>query len=198
MNRIPKAAIASLILSVGALCHAADHTTWQTYGGTPDQMHFSRLKQINTKNVAKLQVAWTYDTQESGDVQAEPVIIDDVLYAYTPTHRIIALKAATGELLWSFDAHIESSGPNRGVMYWSEGHDKRVFAAVGDFVYALDARTGKAVGSFGDDGRVDLRRELGRDPEKQSVRLTTPGVIYRDLMIVGGRVSETLPASPGF
>ena len=198
MNRTHKVGIASLLLCVGSLCHAADHTTWHTYGGTPDQMHFSRLKQINTKNVAKLQVAWTYDTQESGDVQAEPVIIDDVLYAYTPTHRTIALRAATGELLWSFDAHIESSGPNRGVMYWSEGSDKRVFAAVGDYVYALDARTGKPIGSFGDDGRVDLRRELGRDPEKQSVRLTTPGVIYRDLMIVGGRVSETLPASPGF
>jgi quinoprotein glucose dehydrogenase len=193
-----KAAIASTLLTFASLSNAADHTTWKTYGGTPDQMHFSRLKQINTTNVAKLKVAWTYDTHESGDVQAQPVIVDGVMYAYTPTHRTIALNAATGELLWSFDAHVESSGPNRGVMYWSDRHDKRVFAAVGDFVYALEARTGKPIASFGEAGRIDLRRDLGRDPQKQSVRLTTPGVVYRDLMIVGGRVSETLPASPGF
>jgi quinoprotein glucose dehydrogenase len=72
-----------------------------------------------------------------------------------------------------------------------------VFAAVDNFVYALDAITGKPVTAFGKAGRIDLREDLGRDAASQSVRLTTPGVIYRDLMILGGRVSEGLPASPG-
>ena len=72
-----------------------------------------------------------------------------------------------------------------------------MFAAVENFVYALDAATGKPIASFGRDGRIDLRENLGRDAATQSVRLTTPGVIYRDLMIVGGRVGESLPASPG-
>lgn len=198
MTSYIKVTLAIAFLSLGSLSFAADHTTWQSYGGTPDHIHFSRLKQINKHNVANLRIAWMYDTHEAGDLQTQPIIIDDVLYAYTPTHKTIALNAANGNLLWSFDAQVESSGANRGVMYWSKGSDKRVFAAVGDFVYALDARNGKPIASFGEQGRIDLRRDLGRDPEKQSVRLTTPGVIYRDLMIVGGRVSETLPASPGF
>src|SRR5689334_67186 len=94
MNCTVKAAITFLIFTFASVCVAADHTTWQTYGGTPDQMHFSRLKQINTKNVSKLTVAWTHDTHETGDVQAQPVIVDGVLYTYTPKHRTIALNAA--------------------------------------------------------------------------------------------------------
>ena len=82
-------------------------------------------------------------------------------------------------------------------MYWGEGREARVFAAVDNFVYALDAATGKVIAGFGKQGRIDLREDLGRDPAAQSVRLTTPGVIFRDLMIVGGRVGESLPASPG-
>jgi quinoprotein glucose dehydrogenase len=72
-----------------------------------------------------------------------------------------------------------------------------VFAAVDNFIYALDAATGKPIATFGTDGRIDLRDNLGRDPKLQGVRLTTPGVIFRDLMIVGGRVGEALPTSPG-
>ena len=96
-----------------------------------------------------------------------------------------------------FDPGVPSSGPNRGVMYWRGGDETRMFAAAADFIWALDARTGLPIRTFGTDGRVDLREHLGRPPETQSVRLTTPGVVYRDLMIVGGRVSESLPASPG-
>jgi quinoprotein glucose dehydrogenase len=83
-------------------------------------------------------------------------------------------------------------------MYWSGDGAGRVFAAVDNFVYALDAASGKVVESFGQSGRIDLRENLGRDPATQSVRLTTPGVIWRDLMILGGRVGESLPASPGY
>lgn len=66
-----------------------------------------------------------------------------------------------------------------------------------NFVYALDPATGKVIQSFGKDGRIDLRENLGRDPALQSVALTSPGVIYKDLLIVGGRNPETLPAPPG-
>jgi glucose dehydrogenase len=72
-----------------------------------------------------------------------------------------------------------------------------VFAAAADFIWALDAKTGQTISTFGMNGRIDLRENLGRAPETQNVRLTSPGVVYRDLMIVGGRVSEGLPASPG-
>jgi len=65
-----------------------------------------------------------------------------------------------------------------------------------NFLYALDAKTGKPIKSFGKDGRIDLQGDLGRDPTEQSVALTTPGIVYKDMIIVGGRNAETLPAAP--
>lgn len=167
------------------------------YGGTPDQIRYSSLRQINRTNVQQLQLAWTYDSGETGGLQTQPVVADGVLYAYTPTHKTFALNAATGRLLWTFDSGTKGTGPNRGVVLWGSGNERRVFAAVDRYVYALDARTGTVIPSFGKDGRIDLQEGLGRPPDEQSVRLTTPGIVYRDLMILGGRVSEDLPATPG-
>ena len=69
---------------------------WSAYGGGPDQIRYSPLKQINTTNVARLAVAWTYDTGETGGLQTQPLVVDGVLYGYTPTHKTFALRAATG------------------------------------------------------------------------------------------------------
>jgi quinoprotein glucose dehydrogenase len=167
------------------------------YGGGPQQNRYSPLKQIDRSNVKQLEVAWTYDTGEPGAMQTQPVVVGDVVYGYTPTHKAFALNAATGKQLWIFDSGIKGSGPNRGVMYWSSGRDRRVFAAVGNYIYALDAATGKPIPGFGTDGRIDLRENLGRDPQLQGDRLTTPGVVFKNLLIVGGRVGEGLPTSPG-
>jgi quinoprotein glucose dehydrogenase len=171
---------------------------WPAYGGGPAEIRYSSLKQINRSNVARLQVAWTYDTADGpGDPQNQPIVIDGVLYGVTPRHKIVALDAATGKLLWRFDSGIAAHGPNRGVMYWASGNDRRILAGVQSYVYALDASTGKPMPSFGKEGRIDLREGLGRDPLKQSVILTSPGIIYKDLLIVGGRNPEALPAPPG-
>jgi quinoprotein glucose dehydrogenase len=190
------------LLAVGAqpppaTAPAARFTTWSAYGGTPDQARYSSLRQITRANVKQLQVAWTYDTGETGGLQTQPIVADGVLYGLTPTHKVFALDAATGTHQWTFDAGIESRGANRGLTYWQSGDDRRLFTAVESYVYALDARTGKPLAAFGTNGRIDLRADLGRDPKTQSIRLTTPGVVFRDLLIVGGRVSEGLPASPG-
>ena len=176
---------------------AEQYTTWRTYGGTPDQIRYSTLRQIDRTNVSRLEVVWTYDANESGGLQTQPIVVDGVLYGNTPSHKVIALNAGTGELLWTFEAMIKSTGANRGLMYWADGADRRVYAAVDQFLYALDAKSGKPVSAFGENGRIDLRRDLGRDPAQQSVRLTSPGVVYKDLLIIGGRVSEGLPSSPG-
>jgi glucose dehydrogenase/mono/diheme cytochrome c family protein len=170
---------------------------WSTIGGTPGNSHYSSLSQINRSNVSKLQVAWKFDTGESGGLETTPVIVNGVLYAFTPTQQVIALDGATGKLLWKFDSGIRGTGPDRGITYWTDGKEKRLLAGVMNFVYALDPSTGKAISSFGKNGRIDLRENLGRDPELQSVALTSPGVIYKDLLIVGGRNPETLPAPPG-
>ena len=176
----------------------AHPSEWPAYGGGPEQIRYSPLNQINKGNVARLAVAWTYDTGESGGLQTQPLVIDGVLYGYTPTHKTFALRAGTGEHLWTFDSGIKGRGANRGLMYWSNANDARVYAAVDQYLYALDARTGTPVASFGDKGRIDLRIGLDRDPKTQNVRLTSPGVVYNDLVIVGGRVGEGLPASPGY
>lgn len=170
---------------------------WAIYGGGADQIRYSTLDQINRSNVAHLEVAWIFDARESGGLQSNPIVVDGLLYATTPKHRVVALDAATGAVRWQFDSKMDLSGPNRGVAYWAAGNDRRIFTGQGSFVYALNARTGEPIGQFGREGRIDLREGLGRPPYLQSVRLTTPGVVFKDLLIVGGRVSEGLPASPG-
>jgi quinoprotein glucose dehydrogenase len=177
---------------------------WPVYGGTAENDHFSSLTQINRKNVKGLKVAWTFDTDESGGLQTSPIVVDGVLYGLTPSQKVFALNAATGTLLWKFNSGIRGMQPDRGLAYWSDGKsensenkDRRILVGVMNFVYALDAATGKPILSFGRDGRIDLREDLGRDPAAQSIYMTSPAVIYHDLMIVGGREAETLPASPG-
>jgi len=105
---------------------APKYRGWGAYGGGPEQMRYSTLTQINRSNVAQLQPAWTYDSGESGGLQTQPIVADGVLYAYTPMQKAFALRADTGEHLWTFDPHTEGRGPNRGLMYWASGSDRRV------------------------------------------------------------------------
>ena len=175
-------------------------TAWE-YGGGPARDHYSPLAQINLSNVEKLEVAWKYDTGEkkSGNygLETTPLIMDGVLYGLTPSQRVFAVNAATGKLLWRFDSHIYATQADRGLAYWRDGRDKRIFAGNMNFVYALNADTGKPIPTFGKGGRIDLRENLGRDPSSVSIELTSPAIVYKDLLIVGGEEPETLPCAPG-
>src|SRR5579871_2729389 len=176
---------------------SAKSQDWPVWGGSPQNQHYSSLAQINRSNVKQLQVAWTYDTGEKGGLQTSPLVVDGVLYGLSPTQKVFAVNAASGKLLWNFDAGIKGMQPDRGLAYWSNGSDKRILAGVMNFLYCLDAETGKVCGGFGENGRIDLQENLGREPRWQSIALTSPGLIYKDLIIVGGRNPETLPAPPG-
>jgi len=170
---------------------------WPVYGGQLANDHYSPLTQINRSNVSGLKIAWTFDTREQGGLQTSPLVIAGILYGYTPTQKVIALDAATGKLLWTFDSGIKGTQPDRGLSWWSDGSESRLFADVMNFIYALDPATGKPIPTFGENGRIDLRKQLRGDYMEQSVALTSPGVIYKDLIIVGGRNPETHPAPPG-
>src|SRR5215470_4608075 len=132
----------SLTLGLLAWCAASAQTGWPAYGGGPEDLRYSPLKQINRSNVSRLQVAWTFDATDGPSAsQTQPIVVNGVLYGVTPKHATIALDAATGKLLWKFDSGIEGRGPNRGVTYWSSGAALRIFAGVQGFVYALNAAT---------------------------------------------------------
>ncbi|HET9801975.1 MAG TPA: c-type cytochrome, partial [Candidatus Acidoferrum sp.] len=177
---------------------AVEGQNWSVYGGGPLNQHYSPLTQINRENVKNLEVAWKFDSGETGGLQTSPLMVDGVLYGITPTQKIFAVNAGNGTLLWKFDSGIKGTQPDRGLAYWSDGKSARILAGVMNFVYALDAATGSPIPTFGHEGRIDLREGLGREPaEAQSIVLTSPVVVYKDLFVAGGRNPETLPAPPG-
>jgi len=181
---------------------------WPMHGGDAEGSHYSRLNQINTKNVPKLELVWTYHTRDKrndnrSQIQCNPIIIEGILYGTSPQLKVFALNAATGQNLWTFDPFAAGAdkgafGVNRGVVYWRNGSDQRILFTAGQSLFALDAKTGKLMPEFGNKGAVDLREGLGRDVKKLFVGSRTPGAIYRDLLILGSVVSEGPgPAAPG-
>jgi quinoprotein glucose dehydrogenase len=170
---------------------------WPAFSGHVTGDHYSTLSQVNRRNVKSLGVAWTYDTGEGGKLETNPLVVGRTLYAFTASQKVIALDAANGTLKWKFDSGIKGTQPARGVVYLADGKNGSVFAGIMNYLYKLDAATGQPIVSFGEDGRVDLRKNLRGDYLTNSIALTTPGVIYKDVIIVGGRNPESNPAPPG-
>ncbi len=172
---------------------------WPMHGGV-DNIRYSPLAQINKANVTQLKVAWTYDSQDAfpnSEMQSHPVVVDGTLYVTTPSMKVAAVDAATGQERWTFNL-VPAGAPrarfrHRGVTV----HQDRVFATYRNFLYALDRATGKPIPTFGTDGRIDLREGLGLPVERVSVSASTPGSIFEDLIIFGSSVPETLPGTPG-
>ena len=191
---------ALLILAPAVLSAQGQSADWPVYGGGTANIRYSTLSQVTPDNVNQLQVAWTYDTHDAfpgSEMQSNPIVIDGVLYATTPKLRVIALDAGTGRELWTFDPNAIDPRPGRYRHRGVTVDRGRVFVTQRNNLWALDARTGKPIATFGDSGRVDLRKGLGRPIEGLSVSASTPGVVFEDLLIIGSTVSESLPSSPG-
>ena len=189
-----------LCLLAASLAHAGDHD-WPAYLGDKGASHYSTLDQITPQNVARLEVAWTWNTGDArpdvSQIQCNPLVIDGVLYASTASMAVAALDAATGRELWRFTPE-DPNGVNRGLAYWVDGDDRRILFGNSHWLHAIDARTGKLVEGFGEGGRVDLAQGLGRDVTGLAIQANTPGVVFRDLIIMGMRVGEGPgPAAPG-
>ena len=201
---LPPCTALVLVLATLTACSergpSADPNDWAVYGGNDDHTHYTTLSQISPATVAQLQVAWTFDTGdafEGSEMQANPVVIDGVLYATTPMVQVFALDAATGEQLWRFDPNDgEPPGSrfrHRGVVVTGD----RLIFNYRNRLYALDRVTGAPIPTFGDGGWVDLREGLGRPVDELSVNASSPGVVFEDLFIIGSSVPESLPSAPG-
>ena len=194
-----------LFLILSCKPREGNYDTWSVYRGDAANTAYSGLDQINKENVKQLEVAWTYHTgdAEQGNhstIQCNPIVANGMMYVTSPKLKLIALNPETGKEIWKFDPFngTQSSGVNRGVAYWESGSDKRIYFSAGHFLYALNAIDGSLSPDFGVQGKVDLREGLGRDTSKLSVAASSPGTIYKDLLIQGTALSDGWDAPPGF
>lgn len=183
-----------------------DYTDWSHYGGPEDGSRYSALTQITKENVGQLEVAWTYqtgDATERSQIQCQPIVKNGILYGSTPGLNIFALSAGTGEEIWRFDpfeilgGENSWAGTNRGVSYWESGDEKRILFGAGNWLMAIDALTGEPDLTFGNNGKVDLRKGLTENRDDFLIVANAPGVVFEDLLIIGMRLSEGLDAAPG-
>lgn len=193
---------AAVLLLTGCGPKAIDATSsssgadWPWYHGNPNGTHYSTLDQITPANVKDMAVAWTFDSGDAfgeggnqSDMEGNPMIVHGRLFFVSPKGRLFCLDAATGKQAWVYDPangeEVNTKQRLRGVSYWSSGNDERLLFTFRNRLIAVDAKTGKTIAGFGTDGAVDLRQDMGRDPDSISVGNVSPGVVYKDLIIMG-------------
>jgi len=197
-----------IIIGIFISCTSCDfdpnkkYTKWGTYRGTPDALQYSDLSQVDTSNVHLLTPAWTFHTGDSGQrttIECNPIIVGNKIYLTSPSLQLIALEASSGKELWRFAPTGKelSSGVNRGVTYWKHKDQECIFFPAGKYLYSVDAVSGNLNESFGDQGKIDLRADLGRDTATVSITVTTPGIVYKNILIIGSATGEGYNASPG-
>jgi quinoprotein glucose dehydrogenase len=179
----------------------AKNGEWRTYGGDLGHTRYSPLDQINADNFNKLEVAWRFKTDSLGprpefQFEGTPLMINGVLYSTAGTRRaVIALDAATGELIW---VHGEKEGARgaaaprqfsgRGLAYWTDGREERIlYVTPGYRLIALNAKNGVPIPSFGNDGVVDLKLDDDQeiDPVTGEVGLHATPIVAKNVVIIG-------------
>jgi len=171
--------------------------TWSSYHGGKDRNHYSELNEINPSNVAQLEPAWSFTTSSKGQMQMNPIVVDSMVYIIDASLRVYGLHAESGKEIWSYGANFDHAlSTSRGVSYWkSKKGEQRIFYTRNYELIALNALSGKPAKGFGVDGSVDIRKAL---PSMDKwVISNTPGTIFKDLIILPLRVSESEGAAKG-
>ena len=212
MRRTPVRVVAATVIAglaaaglIRVTAAAGENADWPVYRGDPKGNQYAAIAQIHAANVHRLRPAWIYrtgDANQRSTMHVNPVVVNGVMYVTTPALKAVALDAATGREVWVFDPARHNNGTvvrlrNRGVAYWKGAEGERIFHFVRDRVYAIDARSGALIPSFGTNGFIDLRQHLGVDPSSAVIEMTSPGAVFRNLLIVASRVNESYDASPG-
>ena len=208
MKRLCAVAIVASTAVLGAQAPPEGMVEWRYVGAEQSHAKYSPLADVTRANVDRLQIAWEWDPAEQplpeygtrpGAFEATPLMIDNVLYLSTMYTRVVALDAETGRQLWAFDPQTYRHGPegaapggfkHRGLAFWSDGGEMRLFLNSRDTLHAIDAQTGRLVSSFGDGGRVLLTAGLDREVTREAFDQTSPPVVFEDLVIVGSRVPD--------
>lgn len=199
-RRIAIPAAAALALMIAAAQQPKrPYSTWSDYGGSADSMQYSSLKQIDKSNVDKLQLAWFHPAPgPSGRFSFNPLVVDGVMYVVGKDAAVVALDAATGKQIWTHPT--DGQPTNRGFNYWEskDRSDRRLIFAVNSYLQEVNAKTGVTINTFGNDGRVNMREGLGRDPKTMGeVQSGTPGRVFENLIIVGSAPGEGYVSPPG-
>src|ERR1043166_3912356 len=156
---------ALLLAAVAASLTAAfawAQENWASFGQDQGATRFSKLTQIDTTNVHSLTRAWTFHTGADAANEATPLVIDSVMYL-SARNGYFAVDAVTGTQIWKY----ETSGTTmRGVSYWAGDSRSvaRIIGAAGNKIVALDAKTGKPVPGFGQEGFVDIGTRMQSPP----------------------------------
>lgn len=181
---------------------------WHYYGGDERSTKYSLLDQINKDNVKNLKIAWEWKAENFGsqpeyNLEATPLMVNGVLYATVGTRRdVVAIEAGTGETLWMYrydEGHRGEVAPrknHRGVAYWTDGkgNERILYVTAGYHLIELDAKTGRPASAFGDEGVVDLYKELDRpEPKDGLIGSSSPPIIIGDIAVVGAALLSTSP-----
>ena len=167
---------------------------WRDYAGGPDSSRFVASTEITKANVSQLRVAWTYP---AGQTDFNPLVVRGVIYTRGPKSTFVAVDAGTGKEIWTHDGITGFAG--RGINYWesADGADRRLLITANNSLYAIDARTGRSIPSFGAEGRVDLRVGLDRDPAAVNQQTRIPGRVFENLIIMGSATNQEYTSAPG-
>jgi glucose dehydrogenase len=202
-----------LFLSAFLFANILAAQEWPFYAGDAGGTKYSPMKDINRENVSKLRPAWIFHTNDVSDgsrwptrsaFEATPLVIDGVMYITTPFARLLALDAETGKELWSFDPRLDLTEStnlfiNRGAAFWQDGAHKRIlYGTVDGRLFSVDAHSGKLDDGFGTGGWVDLHNGIV-DPKTHSgnrVGMTSPPLVYKNLVICGSLVPDGEPRGP--